>query len=197
VRARLVTPRLDDLDQVTPASRSEWRAWLAENHAASPGVWLAVGKSGNRVTALTYDDAVEEALCFGWIDSTVHALDADRFLQFMTPRKRGSGWARSNKERVARLTEAGLMQPSGIAAVEAAMADGSWSTYDHIEAMTIPADLAAAFDADAAASAGFSALSESARKMALYWIATAKRPETRAKRIAATVESAVQGRPPV
>jgi len=192
-----VSSRLDDLERVDPLSRTEWRAWLAENHSSSPGVWLAVGKSGNRVTTLTYDDAVEEALCFGWIDSTVRALDADRFLQFMTPRKRGSAWARSNKERVARLTEAGLMQPSGIAAVEAAMADGSWSAYDHVESMTIPMDLAAAFDANAEARAGFSALSESARKMVLYWIATAKRPETRARRIAETVESAAQGRSPV
>ncbi len=189
-------PRLEDLPLIEPSSRAEWRQWLAENHASSPGVWLAVGKKGNTITTLTYDDVVEEALCFGWIDSTVRTLDADRFRQLLTPRKRGSVWATSNKERVARLTREGLMQPAGVAVVETARADGSWDLLDDVEALVIPADLAAALDAAPPAADNFAAFSTSVKKLALYWIASAKRPETRARRIAETAAAAAQGRGP-
>jgi uncharacterized protein YdeI (YjbR/CyaY-like superfamily) len=148
--------RLADLPLVEVAGRAEWRAWLQRNHSTSPGVWLAVGKKGNSRTALTYDEAVEEALCFGWIDSVVNRLDADRFKQLLTPRKRGSGWARTNKERVGRLIAQGLMENAGLAAIEAAKADGSWHALDDVEDLVVPDDLAAALAADpaAAASAG-------------------------------------------
>ena len=106
-----------------PSSRAALRTWLAENHATSLGVELAVGKKGNTVTALTYDDAVEEGLAFGWIDSVAHRLDADRYTVRFTPRRRGSIWAKSNLARVARLTAAGLMTPAGMAVVEAAQAE--------------------------------------------------------------------------
>lgn len=172
---------------VEPAGRAEWRAWLAAHHADSQGVTLAVGKKGASVTTLTYDDAVEEALCFGWIDSTTRALDADRYTILVTPRKRGSVWARSNKERVKRLTAAGLMTPAGQAAIDAAKADGSWTILDEVEAGIVPHDLADALDA-AGVAERFAALTPSVQKMALYRIASAKRPDTRAKRIAETVE---------
>ncbi len=187
--------RLADLPLVEPANRSEWRAWLEANHDTSDGIWLAVGKKGRSRTSLTYDDAVEEALCFGWIDSTVRRLDAGRFKQLFTPRRPGSIWAKSNKERVERLIDAGLMTPAGLAPIEAAKADGSWTLLDEIDALKIPPDLAAALAAEGQASEGFTALGDSEKKRALYWIASAKRPETRAKRIRETVRTAAEQRP--
>jgi len=181
--------RLDDLELIEPGSRAQWRAWLAEHAADSRGVWLAVGKKGHTVTSLTYDEAVEEALCFGWIDSTVRTLDEARFRQLLTPRKPGSNWSTSNKIRVARLTAEGLMTPAGLSAVERAQADGSWTRLDEIEAEVVPPDLAEALAAVPGAREGFDATPSSARKQALWRIASAKRPETRAARIAEAVRS--------
>jgi uncharacterized protein YdeI (YjbR/CyaY-like superfamily) len=177
-------------------SRAELRAWLAENHASSPGVLLAIGKKGNTVTTLTYDDAVEEGLCFGWIDSTARKLDEHRYTALFTPRRPGGTWAKTNKARVERLAAEGLMTPAGFAVIEAAKTDGSWDLLTDAESLVIPSDLAAALAA-AHAAGSFDALPVSQRQMALYWIASAKRPETRAKRIAATVETAVDNRGPV
>ena len=139
---------------------------------------------------------MEEALCFGWIDSVVNRLDADRFKQLFTPRKRGSGWARTNKERVERLVARGLMTDAGLAAVKAAKADGSWQALDDVENLVVPGDLAAALAANPAAAAGFAAFTSSVRKMILYRVSEAKQPETRARRIEQTVTAAAEGRPP-
>jgi len=155
-----------------------------------------VGKKGNPVSTLFYNDAVEEAVCFGWIDATVNRLDENRFWQLFTPRKPGGNWAASNKARVERLTAAGLMTPAGLAAVERAKADGSWNRLDEIEAMVMPQDLTEALAATPGADAGFNALPESERKQLLYWIATAKRPQTRARRLEETVTAALEGRMP-
>ena len=188
--------RLADLPMIEPRTREEWRAWLEANHATSPGVWLAIGKKGSTVTTLTYEEAVREALAFGWIDSVVNRLDAERFKQLMTPRKKGSIWARSNKQRVEQLIAEGRMTPAGREVIEAAKADGSWYSLDDVEALLVPEDLATALAADPPAAANFDAFSASARKMILYWIAEAKRPETRAKRIGQTVAAAREGRSP-
>jgi uncharacterized protein YdeI (YjbR/CyaY-like superfamily) len=177
-------------------SRAELRSWLAENHATSQGVLLAIGKKGNPVSTLSYDDAVEEALAFGWIDSTARKLDEHRYTVLYTPRRPGGNWAKTNKERVARLSEAGLMTPAGLAIVEAAKADGSWDLLTDAENLVIPDDLAAALAAVPEAAERFSALSASVQAQALYWIATAKRAETRTARIAATVNAAGNGRGP-
>lgn len=177
-------------------SRAELRTWLEANHATSAGVRLAIGKKGTTVTRLTYDDAVEEGLCFGWIDSTTRKLDADRYTVSFTPRKKGSIWAASNKERVARLTADGLMTPAGLAAVEDAKASGMWMMLDDVDALVVPEDLAAALESTPGAAEGFATIPVSSRKMALYWIASAKRPETRARRIAETVSAAAEGRAP-
>lgn len=185
-----------DLSLLEPKSRAEWRAWLSANHGSSSGVWLAVGKKGARVTSLTYEDAVLEALCFGWIDSTVNRLDDQRFKQLFTPRRPGSQWSPSNKARVERLTAEGLMTPAGLAAVEAAKANGSWTLLDDVEALVVPGDLAEALASNSAAGGFFAALPDSRRKMILYWIASAKRAETRARRIADSVEAASEGRMP-
>lgn len=177
-----------------PASVAEWRDWLAVNHADARGAWVAIGKKGNTVTSLDYDSAVREALCFGWIDGLVRSLDENRFLQRMTPRKRGSDWAPSNKARVAELERAGRLTRAGIEVIEQAKSDGSWAALDDVEAMIVPADLAAALAADPLAERNFAALPSAVRKMALYRISKARRPQTRARRIAETVAAALESR---
>lgn len=191
-----MSPRLDDLPRVEPASRAEFREWLERNADSSAGIWLAVGKKGNSVTTLFYDDAVEEALCFGWIDSTVRRFDAERYWQLYTPRRPGSIWARTNKARVERLAAEGLMTPAGLAAVERARADGSWMLLDDAEAMIVPEDLRDALAGTSRAADGFAGLPDSTRKQLIYWITSAKRPATRAGRIARTVDAAADGRAP-
>ena len=141
---------------------------------------------------VSYEDAVEEALCFGWIDSKTQTLDATRFRQIFTPRKPKSIWARSNKERVARLIEQGLMTPAGLAAIEVAKANGAWTAYDAIDELAMPEDFAASLGANPAAERHWDGFSASVKKSILYFITSAKRPETRTKRIARTVELAEQ-----
>jgi uncharacterized protein YdeI (YjbR/CyaY-like superfamily) len=179
-----------------PADRAEWRAWLEQHHATSSGVWVAVGKKGGTRTTLTYEELVQEALCFGWIDGVVNRLDADRFKQRLTPRRPGGTWSRSNKERVARLIEQGLMTPAGLAAVEAAQANGSWKLLDDVDDLVVPDDLAAALETVPAAASFFAGLSPSPKKLILYWIGSAKRPQTRARRIEQTLQAAAEGRTP-
>lgn len=174
--------------------RAELRAWLEANHATSLGVRLVIGKKGSSVTQLRYAEAVEEALCFGWIDSTTNSIDAERYALRFTPRKPRSVWARSNKERVERLTAAGLMRPAGLAAVETARANGSWDSIDDIESLEVPEDLALQLAENPEARAFFDALPPGQRMLALHWVRSAKRPETRERRIAQIVSAAGEGR---
>lgn len=171
-----------------------WRAWLAANHAAVRGVWLA---SWRRVTgrpAVPYPQVVEEALCFGWIDSTVNTLDDRRTLQLVTPRKPRSTWTRLNRERVARLEAQGRMTDAGRRAVEVAKANGWWTILDPVEDLIEPDDLAAALDEIPVARAGWDAIAPSARKTMLWWVISAARPDTRQRRIAEIVAEAQHGR---
>lgn len=179
-------------DTFDPTTRAAWRAWLVEHHASSPGVWLVIHKRNSPQPGMTYEEAVEEALCFGWIDSKTVTLDATRFRQVFTPRKPRSAWAKSNKERVARLIEQGLMTPAGLAAIELAKANGAWTAADANDELAVPDDLASALAAHPAAERHWHSFSASVRKGILYWIASAKRFETRARRIARTVELAEQ-----
>jgi len=187
--------KLDELDRLTVADRASWRRWLTEHHDSAPGVWLVYYKKGSGKSGVRYDDAVEEALCFGWIDSKVKSLDDERYMQVYTPRKRGSVWSRLNKERVERVVAAGLMTEAGWARVEAARQDGSWALLDAVDDLIEPDALRAALDADPAARAGFDGLAESARKQALYWVYSAKRAATRTDRIAQITAAAVAGLP--
>lgn len=174
-------------------SRTEWRSWLRANHATSGSIWVVRWNKETGRPHLAYDDLVEEALCFGWIDSTINRYDDGRSALLVAPRKRGSTWSASNKERIARLDAAGLLEPAGRAVIERAKADGSWTLLDEIEAGVEPADLAAALDAAPAARASWNGFSPSVRKGIMAWVILAKRPETRAKRIETTVRMAAKG----
>jgi uncharacterized protein YdeI (YjbR/CyaY-like superfamily) len=173
---------MDDAPMVHPESRAAWRAWLEANHATATGVWLVGWRKGHG-PRIEYDDAVEEALCFGWIDGQGGTLDERRARQYYAPRKPRSGWAGTNKVRVERLIAAGLMRPAGLAAIERAKANGSWTLYDDVERGIVPDDLAAALAAHPPAAASFEAFPKSARQTMLAWIALARRPETRARRV--------------
>jgi uncharacterized protein YdeI (YjbR/CyaY-like superfamily) len=181
---------LDDAPHVHPDDRAAWRAWLEANHATAHGVWLVSWRRRSGRVGLDYGAAVEEALCFGWIDSTGGHLDDERGRLYFAPRKPRSPWAASNKARVARLVDEGRMTPAGLAAIERAKANGSWDVLDAAERLEVPADLAAALEARPPAAVHFAAFTPSARKMLLGWIALAQRPETRAGRIAKVAEAA-------
>ena len=187
-----VPPRsiLASLEQVYVADRAAWRQWLATHHATSPGIWLVFDRKSSRADRLAYVDAVEEALCYGWIDSTVRSLDDARYVQLMTPRKPKSTWARTNKARVERLIALGLMAEAGLASIERAKANGSWESLDAVESLAVPDDLVKALRARPGASKNFAAFAPSARKGYLHWISQAVRAETRAQRIAHVVQLA-------
>jgi len=179
-------------NSVHPKDRAEWRQWLAENHQRDQGVWLISYKRTTGKPAVEYDEAVEEALCFGWVDSKGNKLDEERSMLWFAPRRPGSNWARSNKGRVEKLIAAGLMTPAGLAKVEASQKDGTWYALEAVEALVIPPDLSEALAANPTAGAYFNAFPKSVKRAILEWIASAKRPETRTKRVVETVESAAQ-----
>ena len=181
-------------EQVTVRSRSEWRRWLAKNHASSPGVWAVTYKKDAAEPSVSYETIVEEALCFGWIDSTRKSIDAERSRQLVTPRKARSRWSKINKERVDRLAAAGMMKPAGLAAIEVSKANGNWDALDAIERLEEPDDLRAALDRKPKARAAWDAFPRSTKRAILEWISNAKKDETRAKRVAQTVSEAAIGR---
>ena len=177
-------------NSIQPDTLADWRAWLQSNHTRPDGIWLITYRRATGKATFTYEQAVEEALCYGWIDGHTKTLDEERGMQWFAPRRAGSVWARSNKERVARLIADGRMTPAGQARIDAAQADGTWALWDHVDSLAVPDDLAAALATYPAARAHFDAFPRSARHAILGWIATAKRPETRAKRIAETARLA-------
>lgn len=178
---------------VLVTSRAELRAWLAENHASSPSIWLVASKKASGKPQVTYDEIVEEPLCFGWVDSRTGLVDEERSKLWLARRKPGSGWSRTNKERVERLIASVLMEEAGLRVIEAAKADGSWVALDDSEAGIVPSDLEAALAAHPPAADERAAFSFSVRKGILQWIGSAKRPDTRADRIAETAELAARG----
>ncbi|WP_240741893.1 YdeI family protein [Deinococcus sp. KSM4-11] len=166
---------------------------MQSHHATSPGVRLVIHKKGSPTPNLTTAEAVEEALCFGWIDSTARTLDAVRWVIQMTPRKTGSGWSAVNKERIARMQAEGRMTPAGQARINAAVQDGTWTKLDAIERLEIPADLRAALDASPGAAGHWDAFPRTAKRAVLEWIAQAKTEPTRRKRVTETAEKAARG----
>lgn len=174
-----------DLAELLVADAGSWRAWLFENHRESPGVWLVLTKKGGRVTALDYAGALDEALCFGWIDGQVRRRDEASMRQRFTPRRSKSAWSRRNVEHVARLTAAGRMTPAGQTAVDAAKTDGRWqAAYAGPAANESPDDWAAVLAGNPGAKAMWDILTSQNRYAITYRIGQAKRPETRAKRLA-------------
>lgn len=173
-----------------PETRAAWREWLKKNHQRTEGVWLISYKKATGKPRIEYDDAVEEALCFGWVDSKPGKLDEERTMLYFAPRKSGSGWAKSNKQRVEKLLAAGLMAPAGLAKVEAARKDSSWSALDEVEELTIPPDLEKALAEYGQARDHFDAFPRSVRRGILEWIARAISLPTRARRIEETARLA-------
>jgi uncharacterized protein YdeI (YjbR/CyaY-like superfamily) len=184
-------------EQYYAPDRAAWRAWLQEHHLTAPGVWLIYYKKRSGKPRVVYADAVEEALCFGWIDSRPNTLDAERYAQLFTPRQVKSPWSRLNKERVERLIAQGLMAPAGLAAIEAAKQAGTWDSYDEIEDLRIPPDLQEAFAQNVEAQRHFTSFSPTTQKQLLWWLASAKRPETRARRLGQLVAAAAENSNPL
>ena len=185
--------KFDDFERMAAADRAAWRAWLVEHHESSAGIWLVYFKKASGKPSVTYDEAVEEALCFGWIDSRVNGLDDERYMQVYTPRRTGSAWSKLNKERIERVIAEGLMTEAGIAKIDGAKQDGSWVLLDAVDDLIEPDELRAALDADRSARASYDAFADSVKKQALYWVYSAKRETTRSDRIAQIVEAAAEG----
>ena len=179
-----------------PKNKAEWRAWLSENHQSNQSIWLVYYKSSSNKPSLSWSDAVDEALCFGWIDSTKKTIDKESYMQYFSKRKPNSMWSRINKEKVTKLIEENLMTDAGFQSIVIAKENGSWNALDDVEALIIPKDLKEALASNLEAMAFFNELSNSAKKLLLHWVTFAKRPETRKKRIVELVESASQGLKP-
>ena len=175
-----------------PSDRQQWRQWLQENHDKQQSVWLVYYRVKSGIPTISWGEAVDEALCFGWIDSTKKTIDDEQFIQFFSRRKATSTWSKVNKEKVQRLIAEGSMTAMGLQSIETAKQNGSWTILDTVEELIIPDDLELAFDARPGSKDFFLSLSKSARKIMLAWLVLAKREETRQKRIAGLVDSAAQ-----
>ena len=186
---------MDGAPAVLAPTTAAWRAWLDAHAAEAPAAWLVMARSrtGDGGGLVGYEDAVCQALCVGWIDSVVRPRDDTTRYQRFSPRNPRSTWVRSNRERVARLIASGEMGPAGMALVEAAKASGTWDLLADVEDGVVPADVQTALEAVPAAAATFAGFPPSARLQILAWIVTAKKPETRQRRIATTVEKAARG----
>ncbi len=177
----------DGVDIFFPKNRAAWRTWLEQNYAEKKSVWLGYEKFDSGKRNVTYSEAVEEALCFGWIDSKPNKLDDRKTLQYFARRNPRSSWSKLNKERVARLEDQNLMHESGLNAIRAARENGAWNALDEVENLIIPEDLLGALKKRKQAYAYYEAFPRSAKRVILEWINSAKRPETRRKRIRETV----------
>jgi uncharacterized protein YdeI (YjbR/CyaY-like superfamily) len=186
--------KIDQFHDFHPLNRRQWHKWLEENHEKSPGIWFVYFKKATGKPRVSYDEAVEEALCFGWIDSVTRKFDDERSKLLFTPRKPKSVWSKLNKERVEKLINENLMTGIGLAKIEAAKRDGSWNALDASDNLEIPADLAKKFEKNKIAARNFAEFSDSVKKSILFWVGSAKRDETRAARIEKTVAMAAQNK---
>lgn len=192
---RASTTRRRDDERLQIKTREEWRAWLARHEDRGRGIWVVTWRRG-RPHHVPYDAVVEEALCFGWIDGTYRPVDDERSMLWLAPRRPGSTWSTSNKDRIARLLDAGQMEDPGLATLQQAVQDGSWNLLDDVDDRVIPPDLAAALDRFPGAREGFEALAPSKQKQALWWVKSAKRDETRRARIEQCAQAAAKGQLP-
>ena len=185
-----------EIEKFYPKSRQEWREWLQDNHDKKQSVWLIYYKKKSNIPTVIYSEAVDEALCFGWIDSKSKPIDEHKFMQFFSRRKPNSVWSRVNKEKIERLTNEGLMTKAGYEIIEIAKQNGSWTILDEAEALVIPDDLDKEFQKRKNAKEYFLSLSRSDKRNILQWLVLAKRQETREKRIAEIVELADKNQKP-
>ncbi len=178
---------LDNTESFCPSGKEEWREWLQKHHEEKQSVWLICYKKSSGKPVLSWSDAVDEALCFGWIDSVRRPVDVEKFRMFFCKRKPKSVWSKVNKDKIQRLMELELMAPAGLRSVEIAKANGQWTQLDRVEALEIPEELEEKFRDVAGSREYFMSLSRTVRKLHLYQLSQAKRPETRQKRISGIV----------
>jgi uncharacterized protein YdeI (YjbR/CyaY-like superfamily) len=179
-----------------PENREQWREWLAQNHSKEISIWLIYYKKNSGKPSINYSDAVDEALCFGWIDSKIKSIDNEKYMQFFCVRKPNSVWSKVNKEKVASLIEKGLMTKAGLEAIAIAQSNGYWNVLDAVEALIIPDDLLIELSSSSIAKEYFLNLSRTDKRNLLQWITLAKKEETRQKRIREIVISAGNQRKP-
>lgn len=187
---------MKDVEEFCPNDKKDWRDWLELNHNKKEAVWLIFYKKKSPNYNLSWSESVDEALCFGWIDSTKKAIDNEKYRQYFCKRKSKSNWSKINKDKVKTLMDLGLMKEAGYKTIEVAKENGSWTILDEVEALVIPEDLKSAFKKYKVSMEHFNSLSKSVKKQLLYWIVSAKRDETRQKRIQQIVEDAGQNMKP-
>ncbi|MBS1687221.1 MAG: YdeI/OmpD-associated family protein [Bacteroidetes bacterium] len=187
---------IDTFKEYYAKDRAAWRKWLEKNHNKEEGIWLIYYKSGSDKTRIAYPEAVKEAICFGWIDSTIRPIDDEKYKQLFMPRKEKSGWSQLNKQYVEELTELGLMTEAGIEKIEQAKHHGTWSKLDHIETFTVPEDLEKELKKSKTAQQYFEGLGKTNKKYLLHWLSTAKKEETRNVRIDTIVSALKEQRMP-
>lgn len=179
-------------DTFYPKDRAAWRNWLAKNHQKKASIWLILYKKDSGTHSISYDVAVEEALCFGWVDSKPNKRDANSYYLFFAQRKPSSNWSALNKTRVAKLQKAGLIMPAGQAMIDIAKKNGKWDALNEVDQLIIPKDLKAAFKTYPGAEKYFDAFPPSTKKGILEWIGNAKTPATRIKRLTETASLAAK-----
>lgn len=177
-----------------PKTRKEWRKWLQKNYDKEYAIWLIFYKKGSNMPSIAYADAVEEALCFGWIDSVPNKIDDKKYKQMFSQRKKKSVWSKINKERIEKLIKENLMHEAGLTKIEEAKKDGSWTTIDNIEELIMPEVLRKAFSNNKKALKFFEAFPKSVKKAIYFWVESAKTPETLKKRITETVTLAKENK---
>ncbi len=185
-----------DIETYYPKDKAAWRKWLQKNHKTKQAVWLIQYNKASVNPSISWSDAVDEALCFGWIDSKKISIDKEQSHQFFSKRKAKSTWSKINKAKVAELIDKGHMTDQGFASIELAKQNGSWTILDDVEELIVPADLDIKFGSQPGSKDFFMTLSKSVRKAMLQWLVLAKRPETRQQRINEIVELASQKRKP-
>lgn len=187
---------IKEIETYCPKSPKEWRKWLEKNHESKQSVWLVYFKASTKTPSLSWSEAVDEALCFGWIDSTKKTIDEERYMQYFSKRKPSSTWSKINKDKVAALIQNKLMRKAGFDSIETAKQNGTWSLMDDIEKLIIPMDLKSALSEKEGLLDFFQSQSKSIQKPILHWVVAAKRPETRSKRIEEIVRLAAKGERP-
>jgi len=185
-----------EVETFYPANRQQWRQWLQKHYNTKQSIWVVMYKKDSGIPTITWSDAVDEAICFGWIDSIKKSADHQQSIQYFSRRKPTSAWSKINKAKVERLISEGLMTQAGQDSIDIAKQNGSWSILDEVEELVIPKDLAKAFKAHPGSNDFFTGLSRSIKKMMLHWVIAAKRPETREKRITELAELAAQKKKP-